>query len=145
MSCLITSGNCNSEEEKMIGITFAVFTFTGNVDPNPPSWLPPWIFLEYCTGILLSASFKIIVRIIVPMITMKIITPAIITLLICLPSINFWYRLYKSLGIRETMLQSKMMEIPFPTPLSVICSPSHITKTDPAVKQTIISITISGP
>ena len=51
----------------MIGITFAVFTFTGNVDPNPPSWLPPWIFLEYCTGILLSASFKIIVRIIVPM------------------------------------------------------------------------------
>ena len=58
MSCLITRGNCNSEEEKMIGITFAVFTFTGNVDPNPPSWLPPWIFLEYCTGILLSASFK---------------------------------------------------------------------------------------
>ena len=85
-SCLITSGNCNREDEKIIGITFAVFTFTGNVDPNPPSWLPPWIFLEYCTGILLSASFKTIVKIIVPRITRKMITPAIITLLICLPA-----------------------------------------------------------
>ena len=38
----------------------------------------------------------------------------------------------KALGISATIPEKIINDIPFPTPLSVICSPSHIKKTVPA-------------
>ena len=46
------------EDAKITGITPAVLTFNGMLVAWPPTILRPTIFLEYWTGILLSASFK---------------------------------------------------------------------------------------
>ena len=54
---------------------------------------------------------------------------------IVLPLTNCSKRVTKSLGILDTILIIKMMEIPFPTPFSVICSPIHISIAEPAVRQ----------
>ena len=50
-----------------------------------------------------------------------------------MPFINCSYKETKSLGIRERMLINKIIEIPFPTPFSVILSPHHIRNAEPAV------------
>ena len=36
-------------------------------------------------------------------------------------------------GMLEMMLANRIMEIPLPIPNSVICSPSHMTRAEPAV------------
>ena len=42
-------------------------------------------------------------------------------------------------GCRSTMLTQKMInEIPFPTPLNVICSPNHIKKVVPATNEIVV-------
>ena len=43
-------------------------------------------------------------------------------------------------GRRETMLENRMIEIPFPMPNSVICSPSHMIRAEPEVKVRITTI-----
>ena len=43
-------------------------------------------------------------------------------------------RLMTLSGIREMMLANRIMEMPLPMPNSVICSPSHMTRAEPAVK-----------
>ena len=43
------------------------------------------------------------------------------------------YKVIKSCGIEERILNKRTKEIPFPTPLSVILSPIHIRSADPAV------------
>ena len=43
-------------------------------------------------------------------------------------------------GIPEMMLANRIMEMPLPMPYSVICSPSHITKAEPAVKDRMMTI-----
>ena len=53
------------------------------------------------------------------------------------PFTNCSYSVPKSLGIREIMLITSTIEIPFPTPFSVILSPIHISTAEPAVKVTI--------
>ena len=52
-----------------------------------------------------------------------------------IPSLNtkFLNKLAISLGIPEMMLIVRTIEIPFPTPFSVICSPIHINTAEPAV------------
>jgi len=50
-----------------------------------------------------------------------------------LPLMNFSYSEVISLGMRDKMLMSRTIEIPFPTPFSVIRSPIHIRNADPAV------------
>ena len=49
------------------------------------------------------------------------------------PLINCLYSDWKSLGIRETILINRTIEIPLPMPFSVIRSPIHIRKAEPAV------------
>ena len=44
----------------------------------------------------------------------------------------------KALGISATMPENIINEIPFPTPLKVICSPSHIKKVVPATKEIVV-------
>ena len=48
-------------------------------------------------------------------------------------------------GIREIMEANRIMEIPLPIPNSVICSPSHIMKAEPAVKVMTITMPVSTP
>ena len=44
----------------------------------------------------------------------------------------------KALGISATIPEKIIRDIPFPTPLKVICSPNHIKKVVPAVNETIV-------
>ena len=46
---------------------------------------------------------------------------------------NFVYNILRSDGSEEIMLNKSTMDIPLPTPLSVILSPIHIRKALPAV------------
>ena len=48
-------------------------------------------------------------------------------------------------GKRDTMPANRMMEMPLPTPNSVICSPSHIRKAEPAVKDRTITRATQTP
>ena len=43
------------------------------------------------------------------------------------------------LGTRDRMPAKRMMEIPLPIPNSVICSPIHITKEEPAMKEAMMT------
>ena len=55
----------------------------------------------------------------------QVVTPVMV-------SITIW-------GKRETMPANSRMEIPLPIPNSVICSPSHIRKAEPAVKDRMMT------
>ena len=45
-------------------------------------------------------------------------------------------------GPRETMEANRMREMPLPTPLELICSPSHMMKLEPAVKVRMITMAL---
>ena len=53
------------------------------------------------------------------------------------PLMNWLYSLIKSDGILERILIRSTMEIPLPTPFSVMRSPIHINNVEPAVKVTM--------
>ena len=44
----------------------------------------------------------------------------------------------RALGISATIPEKIIKEIPFPTPLNVICSPNHIKKTVPATNEIVV-------
>ena len=44
-----------------------------------------------------------------------------------------------TLGTRDRMPANRMMEMPLPTPNSLTCSPIHITKEEPAMKETMMT------
>ena len=46
----------------------------------------------------------------------------------------------KALGISATIPEKIINEIPFPTPLKVICSPSHIKNVVPATSDIVVII-----
>ena len=46
----------------------------------------------------------------------------------------------KALGISATIPEKIISDIPFPTPLKVICSPNHIKKVVPATKEMVVII-----
>ena len=48
-------------------------------------------------------------------------------------------------GKREMMEANRIMEMPLPMPNSVICSPIHITRAEPAVKVRMITIACHTP
>ena len=125
-----------SEDAKMTGITPAVLTFSGITEALPPTRRLPCIFLEYCTGMFLVASFKMIVNTTSSaMHTMMMIADTTPTATFSL-RIKVVYSSFKSPGREERMLNRRTMEIPFPTPYSVICSPIHISRAEPAVMET---------
>ena len=55
------------------------------------------------------------------------------------------YRVRIMLGTRERIPANRMMEMPLPMPNSVICSPSHMTKAEPAVKQSTMTMAAQTP
>ena len=50
-----------------------------------------------------------------------------------------------ALGISATIPEKIINEIPFPTPLKVICSPSHIKNVVPATKEIVVVIRNDKP
>ena len=48
-------------------------------------------------------------------------------------------------GTRDRMPANRMMEIPLPIPNSVICSPIHITKEEPAMKEMMMTSAAHTP
>ena len=56
------------------------------------------------------------------------------------PPITLLMVLAMLVGKRETIPANRIMEIPFPMPYSVICSPSHITSAEPEVNVSTITI-----
>ena len=59
--------------------------------------------------------------------------PATVATATDLPAIKRSYNVIISCGVPDTILIRSTMEIPFPTPLSVILSPIHIRRAEPAV------------
>ena len=53
------------------------------------------------------------------------------------------YNVAKSLGIPDMMLIRRTIEIPLPTPFSVILSPSHISIAEPAVSAATTTIILT--
>ena len=123
---------------KMIGITLAAFTFKGIYWRAPPYCLLPIILFAYCTGTLrVPCTNKI-----APAITSKrnsisnknITRPPVFSLVL---ETNSWN---KECG-RRAIIPTKMInDIPFPTPLSVILSPSHKINILPAAKMIVDEI-----
>ena len=70
------------------------------------------------------------------------ITAATTAVATFLPMTNCWNSVVISCGMREMMLMVRTMEIPLPTPLSVIRSPSHIRNAEPAVSVAMTVMTL---
>ena len=119
----------------MIGITPAVFTFKGIELDCPPVIFLPTIFLEYCTGIFLTPPLRINTSTTTTRMIAIIISAAKPPLAYVFPFTNWSNKVTRSLGILDTIFTINTIEIPFPIPLSVICSPIHISIAEPAVKQ----------
>ena len=117
----------------MTGITPEVFTFKGILVDCPPTIFLPCTFFAYCTGIFLTPSFKIMTKITIPIIIARMIIAATTAFAIGLFRTNCSNSVEISCGIREIILMVRTMEIPFPTPFSVILSPIHIRNALPAV------------
>ena len=125
------------DEAKIIGITPAVFTLRGILDVLPPTILRPTTFFEYCTGMRRSPSCRYTTNTTINRIIARMIIPAIPALTIFFPLRNLSYNNLKSLGIVEIILIKRIIEIPFPIPFSVICSPNHITRDAPATSAAV--------
>ena len=121
----------------MTGMTPEVFTLSGMFVVWPPTIFLPCTFFAYCTGILRTPSFKMITSTTISTIIAMIMIAATTPLAMDLPITNCSKSCAISWGIRERMLIVSTMEIPFPTPLSVIRSPIHIRKALPAVSAAI--------
>ena len=113
-----------------------MFTFMGRVEDWPPYIFRPTWRLAYCTGIRRSAPLTQVISTIssrMPTMTSRTIhhfrEPARIP-----PTI--WDTM---VGTRDRMPANRMMEMPLPIPNSVICSPIHITKEEPAMKDTMMT------
>ena len=136
----IITGHCISDDAKIIGITPAVLTFNGMFVDCPPTVLLPLTFWEYWTGILLSPSWRKHTRTTITIRIANIITAAKTPFAGVFGATNVLYNVAKSLGIPDMILIKSTIEIPFPTPFSVIRSPSHINTAEPAVSAAITTI-----
>ena len=108
---------------KIIGITFAAFTFKGMYCLAPPYCLLPTIFFAYCTGIFLVPCTRRMANAMTSNRTTSsirnITKPPVLSVI---REINSWN---KDCGKRAIIPTIIIKEIPLPIPLSVILSPSH--------------------
>ncbi len=115
----------------MIEITPEVFTLIGIKVLLPPICFLPAIFAEYCTGSLLSPSFKYTINTNTIKRTTRI--PATVPTPFAPEPAAISYILFAATGKLETMLIKIIIEEPFPIPFAVICSANHIIKVEPAI------------
>ena len=121
---------------KMIGITPAALTFNGIYWRAPPYCLLPTILFAYCTGTLRVPCTKRTA----PRITANKSTISItsITKPPCADEMRPMNSSMNAPG-RRAMIPIRMInDIPLPTPLSVMRSPSHMINILPAARITVI-------
>ena len=134
---IIIAGNVINDEAKITGITPAIASFNGICVFCAPTIFLPTTLFEYCTGILLSAcctNTTPATKIIAP-ITIPIASNNPVVLNIPLATIRF-HSVTTPPGNPEIIPTKINSEIPFPTPLFVIWSPSHINIDVPVTKPT---------
>ena len=111
-----------------------------------PTIFLPTTFLEYCTGTLLSAcctnttpATKIIAPIIIPndVINPIVLNPDDVT-------IRF-HIVVTAVGNPDIIPIKIIIDIPFPIPLLVICSPSHINREVPVTNDVTTSAPVNHP
>ena len=144
--CIIIAGKDINEEAKITGITPAIANLSGICVFCPPYIFLPTTFFAYCTGILLSASCtnttpatSITAPIIIPnaVISPVVLNPALVNTKL--------YKVVTTAGKLEIIPINIIIEIPFPIPLLVICSPSHISKAVPAIKDNTTKKPVKNP
>ena len=126
----------------MTGITPPTFTFRGRWVDCPPMTLRPTTRLAYCTGIRLCA------------LSTNTMNPTTTTMMdsrsmtnsgdhcCCTSRVKIsWPALGKPLTIPAKMIR----DIPFPMPLSVILSPSHMMNAVPVVWVSMVMNTNPNP
>ncbi len=123
----------------MTGITPDIFTFMGRWVDWPPYILRPTIRLAYWMGMRRSAFVINTIKPIMATATTRITTREMIFILPLRIPLTM---LITAEGPRETMEANRIREMPLPTPLELICSPSHIMKLEPAVKVRIITMAL---
>ena len=131
----IVAGNSNKLDAKMGGITPAVFTRSGKCVDWPPYIFRPTWRLAYWMGMRRWArSMKT-----TPMSTATIkITRARAMNRLMSPSLMSWKDFTRAPGMPTTIPEKIIREIPLPIPFSVICSPSHMMSTVPAVRVSMV-------
>jgi hypothetical protein len=134
-NCRNVAGNMRSEEAKIGGITPAVLTFSGRWESCAPCTCDPTILLPYCIGIRLSArSTKRIntmhASMIIPT-SNKLPIPSS-------PATTSLPTLMMAEGMPATIPAKIINEVPFPTPLSDIRSPIHMTNIEPVATVTAV-------
>ena len=135
MKLASVAGSSSSDEAKIGGMTPEVLSFSGRCEASPPNiLLPTWRF-GYCTRMRRCArSMK----------TMKVTTPTAMSrnrtmkMPESAPVRPSSRSAAKADGMRATMPEKMMSEMPLPTPRAVICSPSHIRKMVPPVRVTTV-------
>ena len=143
---IIIAGNVINDEAKITGITPAIASFKGICVPWAPTIFLPTTFFEYCTGTLLSASCTNTTPatnnnapIIIPN---AVINPVVLNPVL----VNIIFQIVVIPDGRPEIIPIKIIiDIPFPIPLLVICSPNHISKDVPATNDDTTSIPVNHP
>ena len=137
------------ELAKITGITPLIATLTGRNVLWPPYILRPTTFLAYCTGMRRSDSFiKTMTQMTIRNSTMNRgastrYWPLVAAL--SMPSCIYCHTVPKVTGSRATIPANRMMEMPLPTPFSLICSPIHMIRAVPAVKVSTMTTATNTP
>ena len=133
---IIIAGNVKNDDANIIGITPAITSFKGICVFCAPTIFLPTTLFEYCTGTLLSACCTNTTA--VTNIKAPIIIPNDIKSPVVLntpePIIKFQIVVIAP-GNPDIIPTNIIIDIPFPIPLFVISSPSHINKAVPAIKE----------
>jgi hypothetical protein len=131
MKLAMVAGNMMIDDAKIGGITPELLILSGKWVLCPPYMRRPTTRLAYWTGIRrCPCSTKMMIPTTATMSTSSVITRK----MPISPVDNSWKVWPMATGIRQTMPEKMMSEIPLPIPRSVICSPSHMMKAVPAVR-----------
>ena len=144
---IIIAGNVKNDEANITGITPAIANFNGICVFCPPYIFLPTTFLAYCTGTLLSAcctnttpatSNNAPIIIAIDVIKPVVLNPIPVT------NINL-YIVVTADGNEDIIPINIINDIPFPIPLFVICSPSHISNAVPATNDITTRAPVVNP
>ena len=130
---IIIAGNVINDDANITGITPAITNLIGICVFCPPYIFLPTTFFAYCTGTLLSASVTNTTPATINI--APIIIPNTINSPVVEKPAEVNINLYNDttpLGNPAIIPIKIIIEIPFPTPFAVICSPNHISSAVPA-------------
>ena len=128
----ITVGNVSSDEAKITGITPAMLIFNGMYVDEPPSVRRPTTRFAYCTGMrrwLCSTNTT----------TAMTANSSNNSRNVLMGPFDEWNTAKMFAGNAAAIEVKISSDMPLPTPRSVMRSPSHMTKTVPAVMVSTMS------